>query len=116
MDTTSFLRVFLPSWLFDYFDATDIKDSPDRIDVYFDEKKIIPSGYESLLIYSHGFTPYYIVQDFPVRGKEVYLHLRRHKWKVVTTGEVITGKFDFAHEGTRLTKEFVAFLKETNRE
>jgi len=72
-----------------------------------------PDSSEALI--SHGFTDYSIVQDFPVKGKAVYLHLRRRKWLNKDTGEILSRKFDVHCEGTRLTKEFVAFLKESNR-
>ena len=59
--------------------------------------------------------PYSIVQDFPIKGKAVYLHLRRRKWLYQDTGEIISQQFNIAYDGTRLTKEFVSFLKATNR-
>ena len=69
-----------PSWIFDYFDAVKIEDDEERIDIYLDEKKLIPSEYANRGIIAYGFTNAYVVQDFPIRGKEVYLHLRRRKW------------------------------------
>ncbi len=107
------LRLFLPSWLFDYFEFEKFTQTTARIDVYLGEKKQIPVPSESLI--SYGFTEYSIVQDFPIKGKAVYLHLRRRKWQNESTGEIITRKFEVAYEGTRLTKDFVSFLKATNR-
>ena len=28
----------------------------------------------------HGFTDEKVIQDFPLRGKPVYLHVRRRRW------------------------------------
>jgi len=108
------LRLFLPSWLFDYFELEKFNQDSFRIDVYLSEKKILPQDSSGPLI-SHGFTDYSIIQDFPIKGKAVYLHLRRRKWLNVETGEIESRKFEIAYEGTRLTKEFVAFLKASNR-
>jgi hypothetical protein len=114
LNSEDLLRLFLPSWLFDYFELEKFTQDSFRIDVYLSEKKLKPEVSSGSLI-SHGFTDYSIVQDFPVKGKAVYLHLRRRKWLNKDTEEIISRQFDINYEGTRLTKEFVAFLKESNR-
>ena len=114
VNSEDILRLFLPSWLFDHFELEKFTQEEFRIDVYLSEKKIIPEQVSGTLI-SHGFTDYSIVQDFPIKGKAVHLHLRRRKWLNKDTGEIISRQFDIHYEGTRLTKEFVAFLKESNR-
>jgi hypothetical protein len=110
LSTEEVLRFFLPSFLFDYFEVEKLSENADRLDVYLGEKKLMPD--DSLV--SYGFTDYSVVQDFPIKGRAVYLHLRRRKWQNPSTGEIITRKFDIAYDGTRLTKGFVAFLKATN--
>ena len=114
LNSEDILRLFLPSWLFDYFELEKFTQSSFRIDVYLREKKLKPELSSGSLI-SHGFTDYSIVQYFPVKGKAVYLHLRRRKWLNKDTDEIVSKQFDINYEGTRLTKEFVAFLKESNR-
>lgn len=115
METEAFLRLVFPSWLFDYFELVKFVDTSDqRMDVYLDEKKFIPSQYKERPVVAHGFTEEYTVQDFPIRGREVYLHLRRRKWKLLDTSEIVSCNYDIAYKGTRLTNEFVAFLKATN--
>lgn len=114
VNTEDILRLFLPSWLFDFFELERFTQESSRIDVYLGEKKVMPAANSAALI-SHGFTDYSIIQDFPIKGKAVYLHLRRRKWLNKDSGEILSQKFDVHYEGTRLTKEFVAFLKESNR-
>lgn len=117
VESEAFLRLIFPSWLFDHFELVNFADtSHERMDIYLDEKKIIPSEFRGRAIIAYGFTDEYTVQDFPVRGKEVYLHLRRRKWMLLDTKEIVSKTYDVAYQGTRLTNEFVAFLKETNRE
>lgn len=111
------LRFFLPESICDYFEVTGLEDhsADKRLDVYFDERKLIPTGYESASLISYGFTDYSVLQDFPVKGKAVYLHLRRRKWLNKSSGEIITRNWDFAFSGTRLTASFASFLKGTDR-
>jgi hypothetical protein len=45
----------------------------------------------------------------------VYLHIRRRRWEELSTGDIITRQFDIAHQGTHISKEFAAFLKEACR-
>jgi len=110
------LRTFLPAWLFDYFEVVQLEDRAESLHVHLDEKKIVPKEFSTRRLISHGFDDAVTVQDFPIKGKAVYLHLRRRRWLDVNTNEIISQKFEITHQGTRLTKEFVAFLKAANRE
>jgi transposase len=52
-----------------------------------------------------------MIQDFPIRGHAVYLHIRRRKWLEKETGRIVMTIIDLSHEGTGLTEEFASFLK-----
>jgi hypothetical protein len=52
------------------------------------------------------------VQDFPTRGKNVYLQITRRRWFNKTTSKVVTRDWSLVAKGTRMTSEFAAFLKE----
>ena len=84
------------------------------MDIYLDEKKVLPEELYNISAISYGFTEEVTIQDFPIRGKGVYLHLRRRKWLNKVTNQIITRKIDLTYNGTDLTKDFVAFLKVTN--
>ena len=43
------------------------------------EKATIPSEYSDLHLHSKGFLPEIEVQDFPIRGKAVYLRIKRRR-------------------------------------
>ena len=61
----------------------------------------------------HGFTDEKVIQDFPLRGKPVYLHVRRRRWYDKATGETFSYTYDdLMTEGTKIIPEFVAFLFE----
>ncbi len=114
----SILHSVFPSIIIDNFDIVDLEDSQksERLDIYLDEKKIIPEELRSREVLSHGFTQEKIIQDFPLRGKAVYLHLRRRKWLDKEHNTIHTRRYDISYEGTQLTKEFVSFLKDAHRE
>ena len=44
------------------------------------------SDYKSGTVISHGFTDEKVIQNFPLRGKPVYLHVRRRRWYGKATG------------------------------
>lgn len=115
MDQNELLKIFLPEWLFDYFDLSKIETSESSIDFYLDEKKIIPENLSENKIRSNGFTGYTRIQDFPIKGKAVYLHIRKREWIDCENNKIHTAKYDINFKGTQLTKEFVAFLKSTNK-
>ena len=64
--------------------------------------------YESL-----GFMEAVSVTDFPIRDHKVVLKLRRRRWKNKQTGESFVERISVTEKGTRYSKEFAAFLKET---
>ena len=62
---------------------------------------------------SYGFTSERVIQDFPLRGKAVYLYVRRRKWRDDSNGEIFTYSYDdLTAEGSKRSPEFVSFLKE----
>lgn len=106
------LKALLPSDLFDYFDIIQVIVNETTIDVHLDELNILPEGYESEKLISKGFHPVVVIQDFPIREQAMFLHVRRRKWQVVSSGHIISREWDITTKGTRYTKGFAAFLKE----
>jgi hypothetical protein len=107
------LKLLLPGVIYDYFELVHTEVSDIDVHLFLDEQPTPPKpvGYES-----KGFTEQSIIQDFPLRGKPVYLHIRRRKWLDKTTGKVSTNSYDLTHLGTQITAEFAAFLKDIYRE
>jgi hypothetical protein len=50
------------------------------------------------------------VQDFPIRQHKVELSIKRRRWEVQPSGEIVTRDWDLVMKGARLTKEFALFL------
>ena len=105
------LDLILPGDILAFFEVVKVTTTSDQIDIYLDEKNIPPreSGGQGVL--SKGFTGTTRIQDFPLRGRSVYLHVRRRKWQL-PSGEVVSNKFSLSADGTRYSKEFASFLKE----
>lgn len=81
----------------------------------FEEKNDLPKGYDSRDYESKGFTESKLIQDFPLRGKAVFLRIRNRRWRHKTGGAIIKHDFSFIAEGSKLTMELSAFLKGTGR-
>ncbi|MGJ0748318.1 ISAon1 family transposase N-terminal region protein [Bacteroides thetaiotaomicron] len=59
---------------------------------------------------SHDFTEEKVIQGFSLRGKPVYLHVKRRRWYDKVTGETFSYTYDdLITEGMKFTPELVAF-------
>lgn len=114
MESIKLLRAILPEVLIDNFDVVKFDKTSTRFDIYLDEKKVmIREDKRNNHVISHGFSEYRTIQDFPIRGRATYLHVRKRKWLDKETGEIFSYSWDLSeHEETRLNSEFVSFLKE----
>ena len=113
--TKDVLELLLPKEIVDNFDLVRIEKEEEKIILLFDEKFILPQDYTGSLVNSDGFVSPKTIQDFPLRGKVVYLKIRRRRWLVKSTGKKIYRKIDIVSEGTKFTKEFASFLKGIHR-
>ena len=114
MKSEELLRAILPDVLIDNFDIDHYDKTDTRFDIWLDEKKVQlrEDKYNNRVI-AYGFGEYHVIQDFPIRGRATYLHVRKRKWLDQDTGEIFSYEWDLSeHDRTRLNAEFVAFLKE----
>lgn len=118
--TLEALRHVFPSELLEYFTIVESGIQVDKptgeeyVEVVFEEKNELPAGYSRQNYESKGFFSKR-VQDFPLRGKAVFLTLRRRRWRHKETGEQITRDFTFLATGTNFTAELADFLKQRGR-
>jgi hypothetical protein len=70
----------------------------------------LPEEYQDRKIRQKGFKEIR-VDDFPVRGKKVKLLLKRRVWQVEGSDELYKREILTTYPGTKLEKEFAAFLK-----
>ena len=78
--------------------------------IYLDETDN-RSDEEQTTLSPNGFTEPTVVQDFPIRDRKVYLHIRRRRWLTKDGRNVLLNTYPLAAEGTRLSAEFASFLK-----
>ena len=105
------VEALLPEDLFRYFEITEVKFSDKSIDVYLDELNNPPSSHKHVKLISKGFHSAVVIQDFPIRKRPVFHHVRRRKWKEEKTGKIISNSWETTAKGTRYTKDFASFLK-----
>ena len=105
-------RLSLPEGTLGYFDLVDVKESVNEVVFYLEEKNIVPEKYTDQDTESKGFYDPVIVQDFPLRGKKVFLNIRRRRWLLKKHNEYISRNWRMVAEGTRMTQDFASFLKE----
>lgn len=105
------VRYLLPEGVLDYFEIVNHKSSGGKIHFYLEEKNELPQEYQSETAQSKGFLPEITVEDFPLRGKSVLLHIKRRRWTLMNTGKIIKRDWDLIAKGTRITSEFASFLK-----
>lgn len=108
------LKLILPELLITHFTIFDHKTVDSCLHLYFEEKKDTPKEEKHRILISHGFHKEITVQDFPLRGKKVFLHIKRRRWLDKTTKQVVQRDWDLVAQGTRMTIEFAAFLKVLN--
>jgi len=115
--------LYLPEGLMSYFEVQyfcefcklDTKEG--GILIHLDEKNIIPEGYIQEEYESKGFTEAVLIQDFPIRGKLVFLSLRKRRWrKKDNKKQIIKRDHTFLSQGIQMTADLSAFLKGTDRD
>ena len=112
---TELLKLLLPAIVVEYFELTSYKKGDEVLHLYLKEINSIPKEYRDHKLSSKGFFAEITVQDFPIRGHKVYLHITRRRWLSEDTGKVVFRDWNLVADGTRVTQEFASFLKEINR-
>jgi hypothetical protein len=101
----------LPEGILEYFELTNVIQAENGLNIYLEEKNAVPAGYQKSELESKGFLPETAIQDFPIRGHKVTLYIKRRRWEVKQSGEVITRDWNLVQKGARMTTEFGVFLK-----
>jgi hypothetical protein len=98
-----------------HFDLTSISQEGEIVHLYFSEANKPPVEHSSKALISKGFHDEITVQDFPLRGKRVFLHIKRRRWTDKQTNAIVQRDWNLVAKGSRITEEFAAFLKEISR-
>ena len=106
--------IVLPTQILGHFTVVGVEQNATEIHISLDERTS-PELSAKPHFESKGFMEAVSVTDFPIRGHKVILGIRRRRWTDTRTGKSFSEpiNLDVVAKGTRYSKEFGAFLKET---
>lgn len=106
----SLASIILPEGMLDWFNLKEVRttttDGQTTIHIYLDEN--VKTLDERRDLRPNGFTRESTFHDFPIRGQEVLLHIRRRRW-IDAEGHNVMTECNFVQESTRCSKELAAF-------
>jgi len=118
---TQYLTHIFPKGLLEHFTITafleldNLEEKTTFYEIQLEENNHILGDYDSSLYESKGFTEV-VLQDFPIRGKAVFLRIRRRRWRLKTDkNSIIRNDFSFVAVGSGFTQELSDFLKDSGR-
>jgi hypothetical protein len=106
--------LLIPEEILASFEIDSITEKEEDLFIYLTEKEsCLPSTDVDLV--QNGFMNPLELNSFPITGKRCFLKLKRRKWKLRGSdgSSSYTNSYDFTLEGTKATKLFGSFLKET---
>jgi hypothetical protein len=114
-------KLILPALLLEHFILTEVKElcrlSDKKVfyELHLEETNVLHNVSDSSQYESKGFTQI-TVQDFPLRGRDVFLVIRRRRWgNKSNPKDIVRNDYSYIAEGSKLTKELADFLKGTGR-
>lgn len=118
MKQSEMIWMCLPQGLAELFEIVRFEGTSQSYDIWLDEKKqLSDEDKNNPNIVARGYTDYVVIQDYPLRGRPLYLHMRKNKWWDKLTNEIFSYNIELPNEdGTRLSAEFVSFLKDEGRD
>lgn len=119
MDEHTLLWSMLPNGLEPYFEIEGVEENNEILRIVLLEKNIVPkelgAKYQGKRIINTVIKPI-TIDYFPIKGKKCEIVLKRRFWKFDGEAEMLKREIDICAKGTKLEKEFAAFLKEFDRE
>lgn len=115
----SVASLIFPTEFLRYFNIVSVDQIPSTDDLegtvvfHFEEKDDLRCREEGHTYRPNGFYESSSIRDFPLRDKKVFLDIKRRRWIDTTTQKSVGNTYELAAYGTRHSKEFAAFLKET---
>ncbi len=92
------LEKIFPAELVEYFELSNyqelcsVQDKLEYIIVDFIERNELPNGYSFEEYETKDFMTSKLIQDFPIRGKGVYLRITKRRWRHKQTGVTLNRK------------------------
>lgn len=113
------IALIVPEEILEHFEYVSYEDNTfnyiihlvEKKDVMHIPKEILRSGKAVL----DGYMNPLELQTFPLKGKEVFLKLKRRRWKIKGTTKGYSNTYIFNEKGIKATREFGSFLKDIGR-
>jgi len=83
------IKLLLPEIILDYFEVTSYEKGEEILHLYLKELNSIPKEYRQNKLSSKGFFEEITVQNFPIRGHQVYLRITLRRWLNEDNGQVV---------------------------
>lgn len=116
---TDLASMLVPYEILEHFDFTAYEFKENVYKIYLVEKKDSSHIPKEILKRGKAVLDGYMnpieLQTYPTQGKEVFLMLKRRRWKIRGTTKGYHNSYQFHKEGMKATKEFGDFLKEIGR-
>lgn len=107
-------KLVLPREIEEHFEITKVEVDDYLMEMYIHlDEKMNAYLCKSEEYESKGFMGAVSITDFPIRDHKVILRVRRRRWVDRQTGESFVDRISVTEDGTRYSKEFAAFLKDT---
>lgn len=106
------VEYLLPEFIVSYYSLIRVEKSEEVLHLYLEEKNYEADDLSHGHLQSKGFFAEITIQDFPIRDNRVFLHIRRRRWLNTQSGKVEQRDWKEVAQGTRMTADFAAFLKE----
>ena len=94
------VEYLLPDFIVSYYELLKVEPVSNVLHIYLQEKNYEESELSGKNLLSKGFLPEITIQDFPIRDKRVFLHIKRRRWLNTTTGKVEQRNWNQVAQGT----------------
>jgi hypothetical protein len=103
-----------PEEISKYFVMVSIVEKKSSITITFEEKgHLVPKELKGRDVVLDGFVNPIELQTFPLKDKQVFLSIKRRRWKERgKSGSSYSNTYDLYRKGMKTTREFGNFLKE----
>lgn len=108
------VELIAPAEISKYFDLSSITEKKSLITLTFEERAdLVPKELKGKDVVLDGFVNPIELQTFPLKDKQVFLSIKRRRWKERgKTAESYSNTYDLYRKGMEATRQFGNFLKE----
>ena len=116
---SSLIKLLVPKEILEHFEFTGYEERDNVYRIHLTEKNDLSHIPKSILYQGKAVLDGYMnpleLQTYPINGQEVFLYLKRRRWKIKGDNKGHHNNYSFYKQGMKATKSFGAFLKEIGR-